>query len=76
MHWANNCPHNTQSVNVLEDNLDECVEVNIVLMTENLNKNKIAVAETSKSAIIDTAWTKAVAGAKWYQNFKSKVPSD
>ena len=48
MHWANNCPHNTQSVNVLEDDLDDCVEVNIVLMTEDLDKNKIAVAKTSK----------------------------
>ena len=39
MHWANNCLHNTQSVNVLEDDLDECEEVNIVLMTEDLDKN-------------------------------------
>ena len=33
MHWANNCPHNTQSVNVLEDDVDKCEELNIVLMT-------------------------------------------
>ena len=39
IHWANNCLHNTQSVNVLEDDLDECEEVNIVLMTEDLDKN-------------------------------------
>ena len=76
MHWANNCPHNTQSANVLEDKVDECEEVCIVLMTEDLDKNKIFVAEASKSALIDTACTKTVAGEKWYQNLKTNLPID
>ena len=57
------------SVNVLEDDVDECEDVNIVLMTEDLDKNKIFVVEASKSAVIDTACTNTVAGEKWYQNF-------
>ena len=57
------------SVNVLEDDVDECEDVNIVLMTEDLDKNKIFVVEASKSAVIDTARTNTVAGEKWYQNF-------
>ena len=40
MHWANNCAHKTQSANVLEDDVDECEEVNTVLMTEDLDKNE------------------------------------
>ena len=52
-YWEKNCPHNTQSVNVLEDALDECEKVNIVLMTEDLDKNEIFVVEASKSAAID-----------------------
>ena len=62
MHWGNNCPHNTQSVNVSEEDADECEEVNIVLMIEDLDKNKNFVVEASKSAVIDTACTKTVAG--------------
>ena len=76
MHRANNCPHNTQSVNVLEDNINECEEVNIVLMTEDLDKNNIFVAEASKSAVIDTAWTKTIAGEKWYQSFITNLPNN
>lgn len=43
MHWASNCPCNPQYLNILEDELDNCEEVNIVLITEDLNKNKIFV---------------------------------
>ena len=40
MHPKNNCPHNTQSVNALEHDVDECEEVNTVLMTEDLIRLK------------------------------------
>ena len=76
MYWANNCPHNTQLVNVLEDDVDECEEVNIVLMTEDLDENKIFVVEASKSVVNDTACTKTVAGEKWSQNFKTNLPNN
>ena len=46
------------------------------LMTEDLDKKEIFVVETSKSAVIDTACTKTVAGKKWYQNFKTNLPND
>ena len=45
-------------------------------MTEDLDKNEIFVAEASKSAVIDTACTKTVAVEKWYQNFKTNLPSN
>ena len=71
MHWVNNCPHNTESVNVLlEYAVDKCEEVNIVLMTKDLDKNEISVVETSKWAVIDTACIKTVPGEKWYQTLK------
>ena len=76
MHWENNCPHNKQSVNVLEDDLDKCEEVNIVSITEDLDKNKVFVVEASKSAVIDTACTKTVAGEKCYQNFRTNLSND
>ena len=62
MYWANYCPHNTQSANVLEDDLDKCEVVNIGLMTGRYDKNAIFVVEASKSAAIDTACTKTGAG--------------
>ena len=66
----------THTANVLEDDVDKCEKVNIVLMTEDLDKNEIFVDEASKSAVIDTASTKTVAGEKWYQNFKTNLPSN
>ena len=49
MQWANNCPHYTQPVNVLEDDIDKCEKINIVLMTEDLDNSKIFAVEASKS---------------------------
>ena len=55
MHWADNCSQNTQN------DSDNCEEVNIVLITENVEINNIFLAGTCISALIDTACTKAVA---------------
>ena len=71
--WVNNCPHNTQSANALEYDVDKYEEVNIVLMTEDLDKNESFVVEASKSAVIDTACTKTVAGEKWFSNFLKPI---
>ena len=76
MHWADKCPHklNYQSVNISEeDSLDtendsESEEINIVLMTEEIDKNEIFIAEASKLAVVDTSCTKTVAGEEWYMN--------
>ena len=78
MHWANKCPHRSeQNVNILEDDDDDNIEeINIVLMTEKLSKTEILVAEASKSAVIDTACTKTIAGEKWFINFKSNLTDD
>ena len=78
MHWVNKCPHRSeQNVNILEDDDDDNLEeMNIVLMTEKLSKTEIFVAEASKSAVIDTACTKTIAGEKWFTNFKSNLTDD
>ena len=80
MHWANKCPHkNDQNVNILEDSDNDSAdndlfkEANIILITENLLKSEIFVAEASKSTVIDTACTKKVAGEQWFNNFMSNL---
>ena len=78
MHWADKCPHksNYQLVNISEEvssdteNESEFEEISIVLMTEEIDKNEIFIAEASKLAVVDTACTKAVAGEEWYMNYK------
>ena len=76
LHWAPKCPHrNDQNVNILEDSDSDSAEnhsfeeANIVLITEDLSKSEIFVTEASKSAVIDTACTKTVAGEQWLNNF-------
>ena len=77
MHRANKCPHRSeQNVNILEDDDDNLEEINIVLMTEKFSKTEIFVAKASKSAVIDTACTKTIAGEKWFTNFKSNLTDD
>ena len=49
------------------DDEDESEEVNIVLITEEPNKNEIFVAEAQKLAVVDTVYTKTVAGEQWYE---------
>ena len=61
MHWTDKCPHksNYQSINVSEEiNWDTENENDIVLMTEEIVKNEIFIAEASKLAVVDTACTK------------------
>ena len=44
-------------------------EINTVLITEEDDKSEIFVAEASKSAVIDTTCTKAVADEIWFKNY-------
>ena len=77
LHSANKCPHKyDQNINVVEDQESDTEEVNIILMTENITNEEILVLEASKSAVIDTACTKTVAGEQWFVNYKSNLTAD
>ena len=77
LHWANKCPHKyEQNVSVVEDQESDTEEVNIILMTENISNEETLVLEASKSAEIDTACTKTVAGEQWFVNYKSNLADD
>ena len=81
MHWTDKCPHklNYQSVNISEEvswdteNESESEEINIVLITEEIEKNKIFIAEASKLAVVDTGCTKKVTGKEWYMNYRKDL---
>ena len=66
-------------MNILEDcdydsaDKDLLEGENIALITENLSKSGIFVAETSKSAVIDIACTKTVAVEQWFDTFSLKT---
>ena len=78
-HWVDECPHvpDTETANMINefselyDEKDEGVEesANLVLIAEKIEKHEILVTETSKSAIVDTACSKTVAGLLWFQQF-------
>ena len=62
LHWASKYPHkNDQNISILQDSDNDSAdndlfeEANCVLITENLSKSKIFVAETSKSVVINTS---------------------
>ena len=77
MQWADKCPHklNYQSVNKSEEvssdteNESESEEINIVLMTEEIDKNEIFIPKAFKLAVVDTACTKTVGGKECYMNY-------
>ena len=71
-----------QSVNIFEElssvteNESKSVEINIVLMTEERDKNEILTAEASKLPVVDKACTKTVAGEVWYMNYIKYLPCE
>ena len=69
MHWASHCPHKQQPNQSAHLTEESCEEVELVLMTEQMDKQEIFVAEASKSAVIDTACTKTIAGEIWFENY-------
>ena len=90
MHWTNNCPHqdsNNELINILEQKapqnelpknynfFEQYEEINIVLITGEINKNEVFVAEACKSAVVDSACTKTVAGEIWYENYIKSLPN-
>ena len=75
MHWAKHCPHqiknnsaNTAGVSKSEG--ENTKNVQIILITEKSEANNVFVAEMSRSAVIDTACWKRVAGIDWFTNYK------
>ena len=84
MYWADKCPHksNYQSVNISQEvssdteNENESEEINIVLMTEKIDKNEILIPEASKLPVVDTACTKIVAVEEWYMNYIKDLPCE
>ena len=81
MHWVSKCPHKSakrlQSANVTEENDqvlnesdEESVEdVKLVLLRDDATVYAIFVAETEKSAVVDTACSKIIAGEQWLNNY-------
>ena len=84
MHWADKYPHksNYQSVNISEEvssdseNESESEQIKIVLVTEEIDKTAIFIAEASKLAVVDTTCTKTVTGEEWYMNYIKDIPCE
>ena len=88
MHWVSKCPYKSakklQSANVTEENDgvlnesdEESVEdVKLVLLTDDAMDCAIFVAETEKSAVVDTVCYKNVSGKQWLNNYHMKIFSD
>ena len=83
MHWVSKCPHKSAKrlhcANVTEENdgvLNESDEdVKLVLLTDDAMDCAIFVAETEKSAVVDTVCSETVAGEQWLNNYM-KILSD
>ena len=43
-------------------------------MAREINRNKIFVVETSKIAVIDTAYTNTAVGKQWYNDYVAHLP--
>ena len=84
MQWVDKCPHksNYQSGNISgevssdTENESDYEEINIVLITEEIDKNEISIAEASKLAVVDSARTTTVAGEEWHMNYIKDFPSE
>ena len=86
MHWASRYPHNKrkeQFVNESHKSQDsdyedsscdeECEDVEIVLLTDEVDEFQIFVTESAKSAVVDTACSRTVAGEIWFNNYLSEL---
>ena len=72
-HWAKQCPHRSKnnSTNLVDVSGDEndFKNIQIILMTQETNNNEIFVTKMLCSAIIDTTYSKSVAGKEWLDNY-------
>ncbi|CAL9707805.1 unnamed protein product [Knipowitschia caucasica] len=72
-HWARDCPHKGESVNITEDKAKDKAgveECNITLYTKaSPTDAEIFMTECFGSAIIDTACTRTVCGQEWLDNY-------
>ena len=80
MHYANQCPHANlkHSANVIEEEEDECEEVELVLMSSHgeIDKQEVFVAEAGTSSVVDTACTKTVTANEWLEYYIACLPEE
>ena len=84
MHWIDKCRYksNYQSVNISEEvsadteNEHESEEINIILITEETDKNEMFITEACKLGVVDTACAKTVARKEWHMNYIKDIPCE
>ena len=89
MYWASRCPHNKRNKHFVNDDHknhksqnsdheesscdEECEDVEIVLLTDEVDKFQIFVTENAKSAVVDTTCSRTVPGEIWFNNYLSEL---
>ena len=85
MHWAKDCPHGKnikqQSANVTESDGQQVndkgyEECELILLAKEPDKFQIFVADAAKSAVVDTACTKAVGGLHWFNSYVDSLDEE
>ena len=84
--WASRCPHNKRKEHFVNENHksqdsdhedsscdEKCEDVEIVLLAEEVDEFQIFVTESAKSAVVDTACSRTVAGEIWFNNYLSEL---
>ncbi|XP_029629926.1 uncharacterized protein LOC115207015 [Salmo trutta] len=74
-HWVKDCPHKNEQVKLTEENVNTDIEqCNITLFSnESASDTEIFIVESLGSAVIDTACTRTVCGAKWLDSYVSEL---
>ncbi|XP_014051020.1 uncharacterized protein isoform X1 [Salmo salar] len=74
-HWVKDCPHKNEQVKLTEENVNTDIEqCNITLFSnESASDTEICIVESLGSAVIDTACTRTVCGAKWLDSYVSEL---
>ena len=70
-HWVKDCPH--KDVKYVSEENDEC---HLVMFTETKKHNLIFMTESFGSAILDTACTRTVCGAKWMFDYVESLSDE
>ena len=52
---------------------EECEDVEIVLLTDEVDEFHIFLTESAKSAVVDTACSRTVAGEIWFNNYLNEL---
>ena len=78
MHWAKHCLHcikkdSANNAEVSESECEDTENVQITLITEKIEVNKVFLVDMSCSAVIDTACSEAVARIDWLIIFTANL---